>query len=213
MKFTPIDKENWPRREYFEHYFQKLPCTYSLTAELDITALLAGGEKLYPAMLYLLSTVVNRHEEFRTAINSEGVLGVFDSMNPSYTVFHSDTETFSTLWTEYDESRELFKRRCEADMKAFGAVHKLTGKPDAPENCFPVSMIPWTGFTGFNLNLAGGFDYLLPIFTMGRYSERSGRAFLPLSVQVHHAVCDGFHLSRFLKEVQALIDQGRDSSR
>lgn len=213
MKFTPIDKENWPRREYFAHYFQNLPCTYSMTAELDITALLAGGEKLYPAMLYLLSMIVNRHEEFRTALNSDGILGVFDSMNPSYTVFHSDTETFSTLWTQYDESWEVFKSRYEADIKSYGDVHKLIGKPDAPENCFPVSMIPWTSFTGFNLNLAKGFDYLLPIFTMGKYSERNGRTFLPLSVQVHHAVCDGFHLSRFLKEVQELIEQGIVSSR
>lgn len=95
----------------------------------------------------------------------------------------------------------------------FGAVHKLMGKPDAPENCFPVSMIPWTNFTGFNLNLTKGFDCLLPSFTMGKYSERNGRTFLPLSMQVHHAVCDGFHLSRFLREVQELIKQGLVSSR
>ena len=40
MSFQPVDYETWPRRPYFEHYFHNLPCTYSLTTELDITALL-----------------------------------------------------------------------------------------------------------------------------------------------------------------------------
>lgn len=82
----------------------------------------------------------------------------------------------------------------------------MLGKPGMPENVFPVSMIPWATFEGFNLNLQKGYDYLLPIFTMGKFYEESGRRFLPLSVQVHHAVCDGFHLCRFLRELQELIE-------
>ena len=67
-------------------------------------------------------------------------------------------------------------------------------------------MIPWTSFEGFNLNLQKGYDYLLPVFTMGKFYEENGRRFLPSSVQVHHAVCDGFHLCRFLRELQDLIE-------
>ena len=67
-------------------------------------------------------------------------------------------------------------------------------------------MIPWASFTGFNLNLQRGYDYPPPIFTMGRFQEGGGRTKLPLAVQVHHAVCDGFHLSRLVDDIQALID-------
>ena len=67
-------------------------------------------------------------------------------------------------------------------------------------------MIPWASFTGFNLNLQRGYDYLPPIFTMGRFQEEGGRTNLPLAIQVHHAVCDGFHLSRLVADIQALID-------
>ena len=48
MRFDWIDKESWPRREYFEHYFQGLPCTYSMTVKLDITPILERGYKLCP---------------------------------------------------------------------------------------------------------------------------------------------------------------------
>nr|WP_279355025.1 CatA-like O-acetyltransferase [Enterocloster bolteae] len=48
--------------------------------------------------------------------------------------------------------------------------------------------------------------YLLPIFTMGKYYEEGGGIWLPLAVQVHHAVCDGFHVCRFINDLQAKLD-------
>lgn len=57
-----------------------------------------------------------------------------------------------------------------------------------------MSMVPWASFEAFHLNLQKGYDYLPPIFTMGRFHEEGGKVLLPLAVQVHHAVCDGFHL-------------------
>lgn len=68
-------------------------------------------------------------------------------------------------------------------------------------------MVPWTSFEGFNLNLEKGYSYLLPIFTMGRYYKNEERWLLPLAVQVHHGVCDGFHVSRFINELQELIKE------
>ena len=68
-------------------------------------------------------------------------------------------------------------------------------------------MIPWASFTAFNLNLQKGYDYLPPIFTMGKLSQRGDRWLLPLAAQVHHSVCDGFHLSRFLSELQQELDR------
>lgn len=75
MAFKKIDKENWGRKEYFEHYFSDVPCTYSITVKLDITRIKEKKQKLYPTMLYYLATVINRHAEFRTAINENGELG------------------------------------------------------------------------------------------------------------------------------------------
>lgn len=91
-------------------------------------------------------------------------------------------------------------------MQKYGNKQGMIGKPNAPENTFPVSMIPWSTFEGFNLNLQKGYDYLIPIFTMGKYYQEDGRIILPLAIQVHHAVCDGFHICRFVNELQELIN-------
>ena len=65
--------------------------------------------------------------------------------------------------------------------------------------------IPWSTFEGFNLNLQKGYDYMLPIFTMGRFYQDSEKIMLPFAIQVHHAICDGFHICRFINELQELI--------
>ena len=82
MTFTKIDRNAWPREKYFNHYFSQLPCTYSGVFKLDITRLRQSGQKLYPAMLYCLSTVVNRHQEFRMAPDEAGETGCYDVVHP-----------------------------------------------------------------------------------------------------------------------------------
>lgn len=205
MGYQRIDPDNWARKEFFTHYTATQPATYSMTVKLDITRLKQRGYKLYPVMLYLLTTVVNRHPEFRFALDKDGNPGYFDEMVPCYTVFHPETETFSNIWTDCTESLEAFCAAYRRDIEAFGSVKTMLAKPGLPDNNFPVSMIPWETFDGFNLNLGAAYDYFFPIFTMGKYDEENGRYLLPLAVQVHHAVCDGFHLSRFIKELRQLL--------
>lgn len=210
MAFIPIDRTKWGRREYFDHYFSQVPCTYSVVFKLDITRLHQQGQKLYPTMLYHIAAEVNSREEFRTAIDGEGQLGIYDQMHPCYTIFHKDSEMFSNLWTAYTPDYTAFCKAYQQDMDEYGDNLGLSAKPETPENIFPVSMLPWASFEGFNLNLQKGYDYLLPIFTMGRYYEESGRILLPLAVQVHHAVCDGFHVCRFVNSLQARLDGEKD---
>lgn len=206
MTFTPIDRAHWARKEYFDHYFSQVPCTYSAAFQLDITRLRQQGQKLYPTMLYHIAAEVNLHAEFRTALDGAGQLGIYDRMHPCYTIFHKESETFSNLWTEYTPDYEAFCEAYRRDMAQYGGNLGMEAKPGTTENTFPVSMLPWASFEGFNLNLQKGYDYLLPIFTMGRYQETGGKTLLPLAVQVHHAVCDGFHLCRFVNGLQTRLD-------
>ncbi|MBD3917382.1 type A chloramphenicol O-acetyltransferase [Paenibacillus sp. PR3] len=210
MIFNPIDMDSWSRKPYFEHYLNNVRCTYSMTANIDITELLSvvKGEKikLYPTLIHMITTVVNRHREFRTCYDSEGRLGYWDSMSPSFTVFHDDDKTFSSIWTVYDEEFNGFYNRYLDDMNRFGSVKQFAAKANEPANCFPISSIPWVSFTGFNLNVYNDGTYLLPIFTIGKYHAHDGKIMLPLSGQFHHAVCDGYHVGVLFNELQLRAD-------
>ena len=97
MEYRVIDRSNWQRKEYFEHYLKVVPCTYSITTKLDITAIKKQRLKLYPTMLYCITKIVNRYEQFRTAFRTDGTLVIYNEMLPCYTVFHQDTKTFSSI--------------------------------------------------------------------------------------------------------------------
>ena len=66
-------------------------------------------------------------------------------------------------------------------------------------------MLPWMRFEGFNLNIFGDGKYLLPTFTMGQAFVEGEKTLLPLAIQAHHAVCDGYHVSQFVAALQEKI--------
>lgn len=207
MKFNYIDVENWKRKAHYRHYLDDIPCTYSMTTKLDVTKIVKEQKKIYPTMLYHITKIVNRYEEFRTVLDSEGKVGYFDEMLPCYTVFHKESETFSNIWTEYSEDYEVFCKNYRDDIEKYGKNLEMEGKLNTPINSFPVSMIPWKSFEGFNLNLQKGYGYLLPIFTLGKYYRDGEKYLMPISIQVHHSVCDGFHFCRFLDSLRKSLGE------
>ena len=208
MKFNLIDINNRERKEYFEHYFSNIPCTYSMTVKLDITNIKIKNSNFYSTILFCLSKIINKHKEFRMSFNSEGKLGFYDEMLPSYTIFHKDTETFSSIWTCFFNQYHDFYEEYKKDIEKYADQKGFMTKPNIPENVFNVSMIPWTTFESFNLNLQKGYNYLLPIITLGKYYQKNDKYILPLSIQVHHAVCDGYHVCCFINDLQDLINNG-----
>ena len=202
--FREIDLANWERREYFFHYLNRVNCTYSATVRLDITPL--KGQKLYPAMLWLLTGTVNEMPQFRTAFQGER-LGVYDEMHPAYTIFHPERGNFSCVFTEYSGDYKVFLERYQRTAETCRGAEGLLPQKGHPENTFDISMIPWFSFTSFNLNINGDGRYLLPIFTMGRAAEENGKWLLPLAIQVHHALCDGYHAAQFLQKLQGAVER------
>lgn len=208
MKFNKINIENWARKEHFNHYFNNLPCTYSMSVNIDITKLLQNikdsNKKLYPVMIYAISNIVNNNLEFKMAINENNEVGYYEKVNPSYTVLNEESKLFSSIWTEYIEDFNEFYESCMDDINTYKVSNAMMPKEFKRSNLFSISCITWTSFTGFNLNLQKGYDYLPPIFTIGKYFEDKGKILLPLAIQVNHSVCDGYHVGKFVNELQSL---------
>ncbi len=205
----PIDLSTWARRQHFEHYRRAVPCTYSMTVELDVTrfveALERSDRKTYVAQIWAIATVVNRHDEFRTCEDADGRPSLWPVVHPAFTVLDPDRETFSCVWVPYREDFAAFHAAASAVLAEHRGATDMFPLGPPPADTFDVSSVPWTSFTGFHLDIAGGHDHLAPVFTLGRYVERGGRVRLPLAVQVHHAVADGFHTARLVEELQALL--------
>ena len=40
---------------------------------------------------------------------------LFDKINPAHYIFHEDTETFTTVYSEYSQDYQVFYEECEKD--------------------------------------------------------------------------------------------------
>ena len=47
--------------------------------------------------------------------------------------------------------------------------------------------------------------FLFPMVTWGKYYEVNERVKLPLTLQIHHAVADGYHCSLFFEAVEQIV--------
>lgn len=206
---TPIDPDTWPRREYFEHYLHRVGCTYAITVDLDVTELVAAlrvsPAKTYLAQIWALATIVNRHDEFKMSLDEGDAPVLWDVVHPAFTVFNPDAETFASVWSPYEPDFGVFHRRAAQVLDRYRTATTMTPQDDLPPNTFDISSLPWTSFTGFTLGIRDGWSHLPPIVTLGRHREVAGRMLLPLALQVHHAVADGFHTARLIDDLQALV--------
>lgn len=208
--YTVVDLSQWGRKEHFEAFQSFAQCTFSQTVQLDITSLLKtvkqNGYKFYPTFIYIISQLVNKHAEFRMAMK-DGELVIWDSVNPGYTIFHEQTETFSSLWSYYHKDINQFLKTYSEDIAQYGDNLAYFPK-EFIENMLFVSANPWVSFTSFNLNVANINNFFAPVFTIGKYYTQGDKVLMPLAIQVHHAVCDGFHVGRLLNEIQQYCDEG-----
>lgn len=201
MTFIPIDIKNWDRKEIFDHYF-KQQTTFSLTKEIDVTPLYRYLKKqdcsFYAGFLYLITKIANQHDNFRMALNAKGKLGYYETVHPMYSLFNKESKKFSNLFSDYTENFKDFHQQYQNDVAKYGKSDQLFPQANIPDNVITLSMIPWTTFSGFNLNIGNNPNYLLPIITTGQFIFSADKVYLPIALQVHHAVCDGYHAAEFL---------------
>lgn len=206
MTFKALDLENYPRKEHFDFYLNRVPCTWSCTVKLDILPIRQLRLRLYTSMLWLLARSVNSLEAFRFAKRPDGIVGIYDQVHPSFTVLNPQLNTFSCTWCRYDDDYFTFAKAADSAIAQAKNAKGMLARTDIPDNIFNVSMIPWFHFEAFNLYLPQSVNYFAPIFTIGQFKEEKGRTLIPLAFQVHHAVCDGLHASLLLKKLQSEIN-------
>ena len=208
MKYEIINLNEWKRGKLFLHYINNLRNVLSLTAVIDVTAFVRfvkeNNLKFYPAFMWAVSKIFNSREEFRYGWDKEGNLIRWDYISPCYADFHKDDEMFTLLYTEYAEELLTFHENFLKDREKYKDFRAFD-LTEVPENVFNVSCLPWIGYKSFDIHVFDEGKYLAPVVTWGKYEEKNGSLIMPLTVNIHHAVCDGFHLCRFFNDLQTFI--------
>lgn len=208
MNYKMVDFSTWPRGDLFRFYMDHMRVVMSLTVDVNVTPLVRfvkkNGMKFYPTMIWVVSRVINSHEEFKYGWDADGNLIRWDLISPSYAHFHPEDGNFTKLVTPYGKDLAEFHTRFLEDREKYRDLRAVV--EDQPANHFDVSCLPWVRYRHFDVHVFDQGDFLAPVVTWGKYEAEGDKLVMPLTMNIHHAVADGFHLSRFFADVQELID-------
>ena len=72
-----------------------------------------------------------------------------------------------------------------------------------------VSALPWVEFDSFSLQTKSESPYYFPTIECGKMIVGE-RVLLPISITVSHAVCDGWHISQFIKSLEQMLNNPKE---
>lgn len=217
MNYKVIDKETYYRKGVYRHFTEDCKCSTSITARIDVTALVAqskaAGTKFYINFLYILSKVLNSRNDYKMAyLWQSDELICYDTINPTQYIFHEDTETCTSVYTNYDPDYETFYKNAVADAEQAKLTREYGLDMANHPNWFDASYISWLSYDSLNIELPDGYLYFLPIVNWGRYREENGRLMMPVSIRLNHAVADGYLVANVFRLLEKEIDAFRSSS-
>ncbi|MDJ1506611.1 chloramphenicol acetyltransferase [Xanthocytophaga agilis] len=207
---TELPLDQWNRKEHFQFFSGFDEPFFGIVAELDITHAYqkakAANASFFLYYLYQTLKIVNAIEEFRYRI-AEGKVYCYDTIHASPTISRDDT-TFGFGFIEFKDTFESFLPGALTEIEAVRQTSGLclsdqTGRIDV----IHFSAIPWTRFTGLTHARHFAYKDSVPKVSVGKYYTQHGKMLLPVAVNVHHGLMDGYHVGKFLSELQSLFDQ------
>ncbi|WP_019946262.1 CatA-like O-acetyltransferase [Hymenobacter aerophilus] len=206
-----IEQAGWNRREHFAFFSQFDEPFFGLVADVDATRAHARARELGVSFfqLYLHATLaaVQTVENLRYRINEHNEVDCYDQINVSAILSRPD-HTFAFSFIPYSPDLHEFGRGLAAETEA---VRQSTGLRLGPETGRPdvihFSALPWLSFTGLThaRSFARPADSI-PKISVGRLRPDGPRQLLPVSVNVHHGLADGYHVGLLLAELQRRLD-------
>ena len=74
------------------------------------------------------------------------------------------------------------------------------------ENVIHFSAIPWLDFTSISHARSFSHPDSCPKISFGKMTENNGVKEMSVSIHVHHALMDGYHVGLFVEKFQALLN-------
>jgi chloramphenicol O-acetyltransferase type A len=203
-----LNLNGWNRKDHFLFFRQFEEPFFGVTVEVDCTkAYIWAKEKgvsFFLLYLHRSLVAVNETEPFRYRIQDDDVV-VYDTVHASPTINRPDG-TFGFSYIDYYPSFADFVREAETEIsnvqQSTGLVPAVSG-----ENVIHYSSMPWLRFTSVSHARAFSFKDSIPKITFGKMTEAGGLRTMPVSVHVHHALMDGFHVAQYLERFQQALDK------
>lgn len=202
--FSVIDEATWERAVHcnvFRDYLEPFHCT---VFEVDITnykdKVKELGLSFTLAMVHAMCSCANSIENFRYRF-LDGEVVLFDEIDTAFAYLNKETQIFKVV--NVPLKRDLVEYCSLAKETAEEQKEYFTGPLGT--DIFMCSPIPWITFTQKTHTISGKKDSAMPNLDWGKYYEKDGRYYMPISVSAHHSFVDGYHVGLFAEKLQEYL--------
>ena len=202
-----LNIENWNRKEHFEFFSKFEEPFFGATVNIDCTRAYKDckeeGVSFFLYYLYLATRTVNSIEEFKYRIEGDKVYE-YAKINASATISREDN-TFGFSHIIYAEDFNSFRQNAEKEMQRIRNGKGLM-LDEVRQDEVHFSALPWIQFSSLSHSRSFKKGDSCPKISFGKLSTEADKKIMPVSIHVHHALMDGFHLGLFVNRFQELLN-------
>jgi chloramphenicol O-acetyltransferase type A len=196
---TELEIDKWNRKSHFNFFKNYDNPFYNICSNIEITELHKyckdSGSSFFLASLYLSIKAANEIKEFRYRIEGDSVF-IYDRVHPSSTVLNEDNTFGFCDFTYYDIFKE-FAQNGKISVAETIKQKNLTAK-EYRKDVIHYTTIPWISLTGLTHARNFGTEDSIPKIVFGKYFNDNDKLMIPICVEVHHSLVDGYHIGQYL---------------
>ena len=204
--YKVINEKTWDRAMHCQIFRNSVEPAFCVTFEVDITnfkrMVKEEGLSFTLAMVYAVCRCANKIEAFRYRF-VDGKVVLYERIDTAFTYLNKDTGLFKVVNVPMVDD---LKKYCSLALKTANEQKEYFTGPLA-NDVFQCSPLPWVTYTHISHTNSGKKDNATPLFDWGKYCERNGKLFMPISVQAHHSFVDGLHIGYFVEELQKFLNE------
>lgn len=213
MKSSGFDPAQGPRAEAYRHYRALRQPRWSLTTRVDVAPLLAALPAWRQELPELTAFVAYHHaviraanaiQQLRQRLVDGGDAVEWERVDGTPTVLRPD-DSFAVARLPFALRLRDFAPPALSAVAAAAVPGGPLGFVAEPQGELHMTTLPLVAFTHFSHARGGAFDDATPAMAMGRFTVESGRTWMPLNIEVHHALVDGVHVGRFVQALEGLL--------
>ncbi len=203
--YKVIDEKKWERAMHCMIFRNSVEPAFCVTFESDITnfkkKIKEQGFSFTMSMVYAVCKTANEIEAFRYRFLDDKIV-LFDKIDTAFTYINSETNLFKVVNVPMKDNISEYVKLAVKTAK--GQNEYFTGP--LGNDVFQCSPMPWITYTHISHTNSGKKDNATPLFDWGKYYEKDGKIFIPISVQAHHSFVDGLHIGQFAERLQEFLD-------